>query len=376
MTDKHLHIISFDIPSPPNYGGVIDVYHKLRMLHKAGVKVILHCFEYGRERSKELKELCAEVHYYQRDMSARNFLSLSPFIIKSRSSEELNNRLLEDDYPILCEGLHTCAILNDARFAHRKIIYRESNIEHHYYGHLAKAERNPLKFLFFAQEALKLRLFQKTLRKADLMLAVSQSDTEYLQKHFPKQEVCYLPSFHENDEVISLEGSSDYMLYHGNLSVAENRLAAEYLIKNVMPHCRHKLVIAGLNPPASLKNLCDKHENVSLKANVPNAEMQELMQNAHIHILITFQATGLKLKLLNTLYQGRFCIANNEMTQGTGLRDACIIASGAKEIRKAIDECFEKDFSLHEIESRKLILQENYDNKLKINRLIDLIFNS
>lgn len=43
-----LHIVSFHIPIPQNYGGVIDIYYKVKALHDIGVKVILHCFEYGR----------------------------------------------------------------------------------------------------------------------------------------------------------------------------------------------------------------------------------------------------------------------------------------------------------------------------------------
>ena len=47
MTEpKHLHVISFDVPVPANYGGVIDVYYKLKALHLQGVKIHLHCFEY------------------------------------------------------------------------------------------------------------------------------------------------------------------------------------------------------------------------------------------------------------------------------------------------------------------------------------------
>jgi len=41
---KHLHIISFDIPYPANYGGVIDVFYKLRALVSAGIKIHLHAF--------------------------------------------------------------------------------------------------------------------------------------------------------------------------------------------------------------------------------------------------------------------------------------------------------------------------------------------
>jgi len=41
LADKHLHIVSFDVPAPPSYGGVIDVYYKARALADLGVKVHL-----------------------------------------------------------------------------------------------------------------------------------------------------------------------------------------------------------------------------------------------------------------------------------------------------------------------------------------------
>ena len=66
MTEQHLHIISFDIPYPPNYGGVVDIFFKLRALSSLGVKIHLHCFQYGRLKSVELDKLCFSVNYYQR----------------------------------------------------------------------------------------------------------------------------------------------------------------------------------------------------------------------------------------------------------------------------------------------------------------------
>ena len=57
MSDLHLHIISFDIPYPANYGGVIDVYYKAKALSEKGVKVHLHCFQYGRKPSMVLENL-------------------------------------------------------------------------------------------------------------------------------------------------------------------------------------------------------------------------------------------------------------------------------------------------------------------------------
>ncbi len=96
----HLHIISFDIPFPANYGGVIDVYYKLVWLHKLGVKIHLHCFEYGREHSKELEKVCEKVFYYDRKTHLASLLSLMPYTVQSRISKKLRKRLLKDDSPI------------------------------------------------------------------------------------------------------------------------------------------------------------------------------------------------------------------------------------------------------------------------------------
>ena len=54
MQNKHLHIISFDVPYPANYGGVIDVFYKIKALHAKCVKIHLHCFEYGRAEARVL----------------------------------------------------------------------------------------------------------------------------------------------------------------------------------------------------------------------------------------------------------------------------------------------------------------------------------
>ncbi len=81
----HLHVISFDIPFPANYGGVIDVYYKLVWLHKLGLKIHLHCFEYGRAHSKELEAVCEKVSYYHRNTDLMSHISLLPYNVKSRT---------------------------------------------------------------------------------------------------------------------------------------------------------------------------------------------------------------------------------------------------------------------------------------------------
>ena len=64
--ESHLNIIAFNIPWPANYGGIIDVYYKMKALRQCGVKIILHCFEYERAHSAELEAICEKVYYYKR----------------------------------------------------------------------------------------------------------------------------------------------------------------------------------------------------------------------------------------------------------------------------------------------------------------------
>ena len=59
MSDRHLHIVSFDVPYPANYGGVIDVFYKIRELHRSGIRLHLHIIEYPvRDRAPELENYC------------------------------------------------------------------------------------------------------------------------------------------------------------------------------------------------------------------------------------------------------------------------------------------------------------------------------
>jgi glycosyltransferase involved in cell wall biosynthesis len=374
MSEKHLHIISFNIPYPANYGGVIDVYYKLKALHKQGIKIHLHCFKYDREGNGKLASVCHKVDYYQRRTGLLAALNIKPYIVASRRSNELLNNLLQDDYPILFEGLHSCYYLDHPALKNRTKIYRESNIEHHYYYNLAKAERNPLKKLYFLTDSVKLKLYQKVLKHAQVMLTVSKADTRYLQDHFPNNKVIHLPSFHPSDGFNILTGKGNYALYHGNLSVPENIIAAEYLVKEVFPKTNIPLIIAGLNPPESLVKAAKQYDNVKIISNPGDEEMFDLIRNAQINVLITFQGTGLKLKLLNTLYNGRHVIVNKTLLNGTGLDPLCTVRETADTIRESALELFYRDFDDAELARRSTLLNGNYSNENNVKKLIGYVF--
>ncbi len=370
----HLHIISFDIPFPANYGGVIDVYYKLVWLHKLGVKIHLHCFEYGREHSKELDKVCEKVFYYDRKTHLASLLSLLPYTVQSRISKKLRKRLLKDDSPILCEVLHTCYILKDPAFEKRLKIYRHSNIEHEYYQGLAKVEKNFFKRLYLKTEAWKLKRFEKIVAHANLILAVNQNDANYYRRQFPKVKTEYLPSFHSNTEVNIKAGMGNFMLFHGNLSVAENSEAAKWLIQNVFSKTSARVIIAGLQPGEDLEKEIEKFDHIDLIANPSEAKMNELISTAHIHVLHTAQATGLKLKLLNVLFSGRHIICNQHMIEGSGVlvNSSINIANTPEEMLLKIEELRQISFSDALTIARKEITQP-FNNQTNAQKLLGFL---
>lgn len=370
-SDYHLHVIAFDVPYPANYGGVIDVFYRIKALSEAGVKVHLHCFEYGRGKAEVLNR-CHEVKYYKRDTSFWKQFHRTPYVVVSRWSEALVQDLLKDDYPILCEGLHTTAVMNDTRLKNRRFFVRAHNVEHDYYLLLSESEQTLWKRWFYRMESKKLKRYEPVLGKARAIFAISEKDKAYFDQHYG--HALLLPGFSALSRVCSETGRGDYVLYHGNLSVAENKKAAEWLVKQVFSGLDIPCVVAGLNPPDSLRDLCEHYANVTLKADLEDAEMMDLIRNAQINVMVTDQPTGLKLKLLNALYNGRFCLVNEDMVRGTSLELLCVLAETPEQFISEIKRLMDEDFTEDDVEERDDALKELYQNEKNVQILIQSIF--
>ncbi len=371
-TERHLHIISFDVPHPPNYGGVIDVFFKVRALHAKGIKVHLHCFQYGREKAPVLAKYCESVHYYPRNVAKSQLFMKQPYIVISRNSDELLQNILQDEYPILFEGLHTCNILADERLKDRIKVVRTHNIEHDYYQNLAKVEANIFKKYYFFNEANKLETFEMVLQNAQIIAAISRNDTAYLDKKYGN--AFYIPAFHSNEQVHINSGRGNFTFYHGNLAIGENNEAALYLVNEVYNHMKVPLIIAGSRPTSDLRNAVAKKNHITLISDLTTKQIHQLINDAHINVLPTFQPTGIKLKLLSALYNGRFAVVNPMMVENTGLEMLCEIAATPAEMRQKITALMEVDFRASDIKTREKILYENFSNSVNAQKLIDLIY--
>jgi len=352
---KKLHIISLDIPSPPDYGGVIDIFYKLKSLHTIGVEITLHCFEYGdRKPSTELQQYCTKVYYYKRLIGIRGLHPSLPYIISSRRDPALLTNLLKDDAPVLFEGVHCLYYAMDEALAGRKKILRAHNVESDYYRSLATHAGSVLKQLYYSFESNRLSFFEKSMHQyVDVILSISESDYRYFTQTYPSVKHFFIPAFHANEEVDIQVGSGHYCLYHGNLSVAENVRSARYLAETIFKHVDSKLIIAGKDPDETVIALQNDHIKV-----IPNPDTQTLVtliREAHIHVLPAFQSTGLKLKLLHALFIGRHCLTNIAVSE-TALQETIHVADTDEEFIFQVQELIKRPFTETDIKIRKQAL--------------------
>ncbi|MBL1280910.1 MAG: hypothetical protein COA33_011585 [Fluviicola sp.] len=364
MKEKKLHIISFDVPFPADYGGAIDVFYRIVALHKLGYKITLHCFEYGRGEQEELEKYCEQVFYYKRKVFGAVF-SKEPFIVASRKSSELLKNLQADDAPILFEGLHTCGYLDDDFLKKRPKFVRMHNIEHDYYAELSKSSKGWRK-LFFKREAKKLQEFEPVLKQATQIFAIQKNDVEHFKMY--SENVHLLTASMPETEMKFNAKTDSFCLFHGNLSVAENENAVLWILKNITFPKGLLFVVAGKNPSTNLKSVCAQLE-VELIDNPSSDEMQKLIHSARIHLIYTEQATGLKLKLLNTLSSSGHVLLNDKMIAGTDLKNLCVVANSGEEFSEKLRQLMnlslsEKDFSI-----RKKVFLEHFDTEKNCEKL-------
>lgn len=98
-------------------------------------------------------------------------------------------------------------------------------------------------------------------------------------------------------------------------------------------------------------------------------------ENAQVNALITYQNTGFKLKLLNALFNGRHCIVNKAMVEGTGLEESITLADIAdkSEFLKVVDEKMKTPFTEAEVKEREILMAPFFD-RVSAQKLMKTLF--
>lgn len=353
MSEKKLHIICFDNPYPASYGGVIDVFYKIKALHQLGVKINLHCFvDQIPKDTSVLKSLTENCYFYKRNKSVRNFFSKKPFSVASRKHNMLVKNLNKDGADILFEGLQSTAVLRARCFKDRNLYLRLHNLENNYYKGLLHSETNLLKKLLFYIEARKYNYYLKNLAEFCCVFTLSAFETSAVNNLYNNAE--YIPVFHGNLNLSEISEFGEYAFYNGDLRISDNKKAVDFLIDVFQTVENYPLIVASSLENSSLQKRCEELKNVKYVVIKDNDHLSKLSQNAHINVMLSFQESGTKLKAVNALFQSRHCIINANMLDDVQLRSLCTVVETKNEYVAAIENL--KNTPFKDSDRRNLVL--------------------
>jgi len=371
---KELHLISFNYPYPPSYGGIIDVYYKIKALSEQGIKIHLHCFtdRIPEVTDREIREITENVFFYQKKKNPLLYFSGTPFAAAIRNSEQLLKNLENIPAPILFEGLQTTAVIQHLKSSQQPLYLRYHNNETEYYKGLSSSEKNTFKKIIYRIESLKYTGYQKKLLKR-FKSVFCLSEKEYNEVHTYSGNAKLIHIFHGNQLVKQLDKKGKYFLFHGDLTTADNKKALDETIEIFKNLPQYQLIVASDRASDEIKRKIDAVGNISLSPIQTTENLHHLLQGAHANILLSYQNSGTKVKLFNTLYNSRFVIINENITDDPALISLCLYGSDKNQIRQQIIAAAEKDYDA--AENRKKILEERHSDQAKAEEIVSVIFN-
>ena len=358
---NNIHIITLQIPLPLTNGANFELFYKLKALHNIGVNIHLHCYKKKQDTPQHtLLQYCSTVNYYNRS----NAISLTkPYIVTSRNSKLLLTNLLANNYPILFDGLHTTALALHPLLQHQNMLIRVHNVEYLYYKGLINCTNNVLKKIYYLAEAYLLKKYEKKIATICKLSTFSYDDKKYFEIEYQAKQITYTPIFYASENITTNTIVEKYCLYHGNLAVTENEKIALWLCKNVIVKLpAYKFIIAGNNPTFHLTQTINNYPNCTLQKNLSHNAMQTLIANAHIAILPSINSTGVKLKIINSLYLGKYLITNNAGAAGITPKQLLTVCNTSCEYIQAITTLYNSNYNNANNSTKTLILNNHYNN--------------
>jgi hypothetical protein len=369
MSNKPLHIVSFDNPFPANYGGVIDVFYKVKALHNLGYEIYLHCFYQERATvAPELKALTKEVYLYPKVRRISFLFSSIPFSVITRYSKALEANIKAVNAPILFEGLQTTMLLRTWKGSHTTFL-RLHNIESNFYAGIATSETNWFKKILYYLERNKYRKYEQDLQHFKQVFTLSPYEKKIVTKL--TSAVSYVPVFHGNETVAPLSGKGAFCLYHGDLRLPDNKKVASFLIRIFKKLPAYTLVIASSAGKDFVEKQLKGTDTIRFEWIKEESQLNSLLAQAHVNVLWSFQKSGTKLKVINALFKSRFCLINGNMVDDAALLQLCEVANTENAVITQIERLFTLEYTQYE--TRAAVLQATMDDHKNAQLMVGLM---
>jgi glycosyltransferase involved in cell wall biosynthesis len=189
----------------------------------------------------------------------------------------------------------------------------------------AASERNPLKKLYAALEAMKIeRLEAEACNQAKAVAVCSCCDGEVLSEIAPNVRRFVVPNVVDVEKYApSIVGDGRTVLFVGAMDWLPNQDGAEFLVFEILPRLRQlvpsvRVVLAGRNPSPEFQRRFAEFPDVSFTGTV--AELRPVIARSAVCVVPLRIGSGTRLKILEAAAMAKPVVSTTLGAEGLDLR--------------------------------------------------------
>lgn len=383
-------------PYPLRDGEVIAIHQLTRGFYEAGQKVTVAAINTKKHffppdelpvENQEFADfhsvlLDTDVNWWDafRTLFTGDSYNIQRFV--SPDFERLLSAILrENDFDIVqLEGLYLLPYLLSVRkFSKAKIVLRAHNIEHLIWERNSKIAKPGAKKWYLQTLAARMKEFEiYHLNSCDALVPISDVDAARFV-----ELGCKLP-IHTSQVGMNLNGETDEteevtanpsICYIGSMDWLPNREGIEWFLDKVWPKVQSqfpelKFFVAGRNFPSDFPDKV--YKNVEMVGEVENS--RAFIRSKSIMIVPLFSGSGIRVKILEAMAEGRTVISTTIGVEGIGAvnEEHILIADDADAFARQIKRCLKEPDFCHTIaENGRNFVKHHFDNKVIVKDLLN-----
>lgn len=384
------------LPFPDSSGGQIRSYNLIKHLSKKHSITLFSLIKDDSERRfvPELEKYCSKVQVFKRSRSPwtlRNILLTGfgayPFlVIRNLSPQEkkaVKEEIPKEHYDLI--HAETFYVMPHIPKTNTPILLVEQTIEYLVYKHYMEGTKNPVLKPLLSMDVAKLKFWETNFwKKADGVVAVSESDKKEMRKLVPNLKVDLVPngvnlSFFK--EKSSWKSQDPKILFIANFKWLQNIEAAELLLDEVFPLVRKKnpkvkIWIVGQHIPEEI--MARKSEGViidDLKEDDQKG-IRDAYYQSSVFVSPLKGPGGTRLKHLAAMAAKLPLVTTSVGAEGLGATDGreVIIRNNSRDIAKATLEILENEKLAEKIAENARHLVEERFSWYKMSEYLDEIY--
>lgn len=317
-------VVSGFIPTPPIFGGAIDVWERIKGLTALGHEVDLVVTDKVNPTQKQLDEVGLYVRRFfftRRKNQLQQLFSNLPLQFLSRKN--LSSIEINQNYDLVILESEFCwSITLNKSITYKNIVVRVHNIESHYFKMLGKSSNSLKEKVYYKMETSKIKkLSDLVFGKVDKLWFISKDDLETVNL---LNKSIFMP-FPINDEIIEpVLKTNNHVVFMGSLFMQNNTFGLDWYLKNVHPLLiaelpdYHFYIVGSLKE--TNKETQEKYSNLPQVTFVVNAPcLKQYYEKAKVFINPMFHGSGVKVKSVNALINGVPLVSTTVGAEGIGL---------------------------------------------------------